>query len=193
MYPQNLFQYCPGCGARLRSRGEPALHCRECGFYYYFNPSCAAAAFVLDDQGRALFIRRAKEPGKGKLALPGGFIDFNEPAETALRREMREEVGLELAEVRFLCSFPNEYFYKGVTYRVLDLFFVAAAAEPARARALDEVESLLWIEPEKADAGEIAFPSMKMALERFCALMVKEGHLPGMAQLLQFGQQRPPV
>ena len=140
------------------------FHCPACGFVYYFNPAIAAAAFVRNPAGQTLFIRRAKEPAKGKLAIPGGFVDVGETAETALRREIREEVGIQIDTLRYLCSRTNEYPYKEITYPVLDLFFVAEVSGAARASALDGVESCTWVEASRVDPVEIAFPSIRVAL-----------------------------
>ena len=151
--------------------------CAGCGFTLYFSAANAVAAFVRRDDGRVLLIRRAKEPAKGQLAPPGGFVDLGESAEEAVRRELREEVGLELSEVAFLCSRPNEYPYKDVTYPVLDLFFTARAVASAMARALDDVESLAWLEPERVAPEEIAFPSMREALALYISRRrVQNGH-----------------
>ena len=169
MKPASFFHFCPRCG--LRQPVPPAgnaFECADCGFRYFFNPAVAAAVFVAREDGRVLFVRRAKDPGRGKLAPPGGFIDFGETAEDSLRREVREEVGLELRDVRFLCSRPNAYCYRDVTYPVLDLFFTASAVEATAARALDEVTEIVWLEPTDVDAGELAFPSMQSAWRQLC-------------------------
>ncbi len=169
MMPIEHFHHCPRCGVSLQAAGKKpgSIACAGCGFVYYFNPSVAAAGIILRADGKGLFIRRGKDPGKGMLAMPGGFIDFDETAEDALRREIREEVGVELEGVRFLCSAVNRYAYKDVTYRVLDLFFTACVVEPATATALDDVESVLWIEPGTLKPEELAFPSMRRALGEF--------------------------
>ena len=168
MKPSLHFKFCPQCAAPApQIDPDKSCVCHRCGFVYYFNPAIAAAAFVLAPDGQALFIRRAKEPAKGKLALPGGFIDAGETAEGALRREIIEEVNLELASLEYLSSHPNQYFYKDVTYPVLDLFFVAKVRDTAATAALDGVESYSWLDPSRIDPSELAFPSMREAYAVF--------------------------
>jgi ADP-ribose pyrophosphatase YjhB (NUDIX family) len=168
MEPSRIFQFCPRCGQQ-RSSGQSVqpFHCEACGFHYYFNACLAVAAILLGPDNRALFIRRAHEPAKGKLAVPGGFIDLRETAEDALRREIKEEVNLEVGALEFLCTAVNEYAYRGVTYPVLDLVFVTRASFIDKVAALDGVESFRWIDPTQVDLGEIAFPSIRAALQQY--------------------------
>jgi 8-oxo-dGTP diphosphatase len=56
---------------------------------------------ILVESGKLLLIKRAKEPFKGEWALPGGRIEDNETAEQCLKREMKEETGLDVEPVRF--------------------------------------------------------------------------------------------
>lgn len=166
MQPADLFRHCPRCGA-VRSAdnaGQVPFRCAACGLVYYFNPTVAAAAFVFDHEGRALFLRRAKDPAKGKLAIPGGFLDIGERAEEALRREIREEVDLEIEDVAFLASFPNEYQYRDVTYPVCDLIFTAKAVEPYKAQALDGAAGIEWRSLIEVNPDDLAFPSMQQSL-----------------------------
>jgi ADP-ribose pyrophosphatase YjhB (NUDIX family) len=171
MRPVELFRFCPRCGAErpADNHAQSPLRCGACGFVFYFNPTVAAAGLVFDGAGRVLLIRRAKNPAAGKLGVPGGFIDFGESAEEGLRREVREEVGLELDRVRFLVSFPNLYAYRGVTYPVVDLYFTALAVNPDAARALDAVTAVEWWRPADVPEAEIAFPSMAVALRELLA------------------------
>lgn len=165
MTPIDFFLHCPRCGKpRAQAREASVFRCADCEFIYYFNPATAGAAFILNEKREALFIHRAKDPAKGKLALPGGFIDFGETAEEGVRREIREEVGLEVDGLRYLCTQPNHYVYQEVTYSVLDFFFIAAARADATVRALDDVAGYSWLNPAQINPDDIAFPSIRAAL-----------------------------
>lgn len=170
--PSELFEFCPKCGVRQPS--VPATNpfsCPACGLRYFFNPTVAAAVFIRREDGRALFIRRARDPACGRLAATGGFIDIGENAEAAARREVREEVGLELVDLRYLNSHTNLYPYAGVEYPVLDLVFTARAVAPEAACALDDVAGLEWLDPLEVDPEEMAFPSMVVGLRLWQRLL----------------------
>jgi len=166
--PIELFHFCPRCGKPLPD-GKRAnfIECSACGLLYFLNAVVAAGAIIVDDCGRALFLRRSKDPGKGKLGLPGGFADIGETAEENLRREVREEINIELTSLEFLCSSPNPYEYRGVTYPVLDLFFTARAQSLDTLKVLEEAEGYCWLAPEEIRLDDIAFPSVRAAVSRW--------------------------
>ena len=170
MTPASFYHHCPRCGARQEAPSSGnVFNCRHCHFRLYFNPASAVAVFITRADGRVLFIVRAKDPGRGKLAPPGGFIDFGESAEAAVHREIQEEVGLKLQNLRFICSHPNAYLFGGVTYPVLDLFFSAEAAGDTETPALEEVSAVHWLNPARVDPESLAFPSMQFAFRQWLA------------------------
>ena len=123
MHPLHQFEYCPKCGAKaFVEHNEKAKQCTACKFVYYFNPSSAVACFIRNPKGELLLVRRAKEPAKGTLDLPGGFVDMYESAEEAARREVKEETGLDIAGCRYLFSIPNLYPYSGFEVHTVDMF-----------------------------------------------------------------------
>jgi len=162
MLPIDHFRHCPNCGVPA-APGKSPFRCPACPFTYYFNPTVSAGAFLSDCTGRRLVIRRAKEPGRGLLGVPGGFIDIGETAEEALRRETLEEVGVTIADIRYVCSCTNLYPYAGVLYPVVDVIFTALAVNPEAAEPLDGVAGLAWLRPAELNEGELAFPSLMKA------------------------------
>ncbi len=168
MEPFRFYRFCPRCGAACDPVPDGArFECAACHFVLYFNPAIAVAAIVRNAQGRILFIRRGREPGKGKLAFPGGFVDIGETAERALLREFKEEVNLPLSRIQFLCSVPNRYFYREITYPTVDVFFTAVADAPGEAAAPGEVECVTWLLPAEVQGDTLAFPSMAEAWRQY--------------------------
>jgi len=83
---------------RLKIReeeGRKRLVCPACGWVNYENPIPSSAALVRNEKGEILLVKRGVEPGRGKWALPSGFIEIEETPEEACLRELKEETGLE--------------------------------------------------------------------------------------------------
>jgi 8-oxo-dGTP diphosphatase len=57
---------------------------------------------VLIEGNKILLIKRSKEPGKGQWAVPGGRIEDDETAEDCMKREMKEETGLDIDIIRLI-------------------------------------------------------------------------------------------
>ncbi len=165
---KTIFLHCPRCGSGgLKPQPPNSYTCERCHLHFYINPAIAVSVILLNPADEVLLIRRARDPGKGKLAFPGGFVDAGETAETALTREVREEVGLELLEIEYLTSCPNIYPYKGINYPVLDFSFVGRVDSFDAARALDDVAGLVITPVKEVPADELAFPSLQEAMRVF--------------------------
>lgn len=122
----NDFKMCPMCGSnKIENHGNRKWICPDCGFDLYNNVAAAVGIVLYDENNNVLFEKRAKEPRKGCACLPGGFVDFDETAEEAMIRECREELGIEITDFTYLCTFPNVYPYKNIEYRTCDIFFSA--------------------------------------------------------------------
>lgn len=164
MTDSTVFKFCPRCGsAHFTAKSTHHLVCKACSFQWYLNPAAAAACFIFDANDRVLLIRRQKDPGRNKLAPPGGFIDVGETAEDGVRREVLEETGLSLGAVNFLCSQPNTYAYGGYTYNVLDLFFSARVPAFNDLKTGEDVSAVVVQAIAELDPAALAFPSMQAA------------------------------
>lgn len=92
--------HCSACGARYPADAGWPRTCPACGTTAYRNPLPVAVALlpVTHADGTALLvITRTIPPQAGRVALPGGFVDFAEDWRAAVVRELREETGIEAA------------------------------------------------------------------------------------------------
>jgi ADP-ribose pyrophosphatase YjhB (NUDIX family) len=95
--------FCPTCGtelARRRVDGRRRPYCDACERVVWRNPVPTAGVAVVerddgpDGRARVLLVRRANEPDAGEWGIPAGFLEYDERAEEAAARELREETGL---------------------------------------------------------------------------------------------------
>lgn len=167
-HPLHQFVYCPKCGAKtFVERNEKAKQCTTCGFVYYFNPSSAVACFIRNAADELLLVRRAKDPAKGTLDLPGGFVDMHESAEEAAHREVKEETGLDITECRYLFSIPNLYMYSGFEVHTVDMFFECLVDNFNGAHAEDDAAEIVILKKEDLQATEFGLHSIRQGIERY--------------------------
>ena len=79
----NKFNFCPNCGSKnIKTTAGIHWTCPDCGYDLY-NNDAAAVGILLVVNGKLLVFSRTKEPQKGKLGLPGGFVNKGESLEEA--------------------------------------------------------------------------------------------------------------
>ena len=167
-HPFSQFRFCPKCGSsHFEINDEKSKRCAACGFVYYFNPSAATVALITDPQGRLLVCRRAKEPAKGTLDLPGGFIDMHETAEEGVAREVREETGLVVKQTNYLFSLPNIYLFSGFRVHTLDMFFRCEVDDIRSIEAKDDVADAFFVPLDEIHPADFGLDSIRSGVERF--------------------------
>jgi len=168
--PENVFRFCPLCSSeQFHFRQDNSFLCRDCGFEFFINASAAVAALIEDSRGRLLLTRRAREPMKGKLDLPGGFVDIGESAEQALERELKEELNLVVEEKTFFVSQPNTYLYGGLTYFTLDLAYICKVSSFKAMEVDEEIDSFEFVPPDIIDFDEIGLTSIRKIVSLYLA------------------------
>jgi NAD+ diphosphatase len=96
-------QFCGACGTTtILKPGERARQCPRCGELYY--PRLAPVIMVLIRRGDALLLARAPRFPPGMYSALAGFVEPGETLEETTRREVREEVGIEIANLRYFGS-----------------------------------------------------------------------------------------
>ncbi len=113
--------------------------------YEYPHPAITADCIVFAHDGddvKVLLIERKHEPYKGHWAFPGGFMNIDETADDAARRELKEETGLIVTDVHQVGAYsavdrdPRE--------RVVTITYYAVLDHPAEAKANDDANKAHW-------------------------------------------------
>lgn len=166
--PRNFLKYCPHCGSgSFRAVSDKEFLCADgCGFRFFTNSAAAVAAVIVDGDGRVMLSRRAVEPWKGMLDLPGGFVDPGESLEEALKRELREELDFEPADATYLCSYPNRYIFSGYMVRTTDAAFVCHADSHAF-EAKDDIDAIEWYAVDEMPMERVVAESIKNILRHY--------------------------
>lgn len=168
-HPLTIFKFCPVCGSsHFVENNFKSKRCEDCGFVYYANICAATAAFIVNDREELLVVRRAKEPAKGTLDLPGGFCDMNETVEEGMRREIKEETGLDVGEIHYLFSSPNIYMYSGLGVYTVDMdFLVPVHGNTPVVQAADDAAEARWIPISDINPEDFGLTSIRHAVIRF--------------------------
>jgi ADP-ribose pyrophosphatase YjhB (NUDIX family) len=120
-------------------------------------PIAAIAAAVFDDQGRVLLVRRGRPPRAGLWGLPGGVLDLGERLHDGVRREVREECGVEIEIGGLVAAFePIHWDSDGIVeyhYVVLDYW---ARLLSGVATANDDAAAVAWVPSEAIEAYQLS-------------------------------------
>lgn len=102
----------------------------------------SVAAIITNEQGGVLLLNHVLRPASG-WGIPGGFISLGEQPEAALRREIREETGLELSNISM---------YRVRTLkRHVEIIFLANSVGDAAVMSR-EITELCWFDPDEVPA-----------------------------------------
>lgn len=159
-------RFCSACGGGLTERfhppdGCPRHLCDACGRVNYRNP-IVVGAVVLEHDGQALLLRRARMPRAGTWVFPGGFVEFGETVRQAAMRECIEETGIEprIGELLGVYDRPGP----GVVIVVYRATILGGTARPGV-----EASEVRWFKPERIPWAEIAFDTTEAALRDWVA------------------------
>jgi 8-oxo-dGTP diphosphatase len=142
------WRHCPRCSAELEhDEGSAKVECPNCGFRHYAHSEVTACAIVTDDQDRVLLTRRAGAPFEGYWDLPGGFVGEAEHPHDALRRELREETGLEVEPHELLGIWIDRYTEQGDDGPATMNLYFTASTSGGEAQPNDDVAELRWTNP----------------------------------------------
>jgi NAD+ diphosphatase len=147
-------QYCGGCGFPTEDkREERAKICPQCGLVDY--PGVSTAIIVAVRKDKQILLAHAQRHPVGRYSVLAGFVEMGETLEECVRREVREEVGLEIKNICYFGSqswpFPNS----------LMVGFTAEYAKGEISIDNNEIEDAKWF-----SAGEIPQVPGSMSIAR---------------------------
>lgn len=158
------YTFCLRCGGEFEQKLHNLLVCKKCGFNFYLNPAPTTAVIIENEKGEILLVKRKFDPKKGTLDLPGGFIEPDESLEEGLLREIKEELGVEIYDLTYFISYPDDYLFKGVNYKILGITYTAKIKEGENISASDDIDEAKYYKKEDIPFDQIAFENIKKAL-----------------------------
>ena len=122
---------------------------------------------VVIDRGRALLIRRGHEPLKGEWSIPGGMVELGEELTTGVRRELKEETGLEVEPLDCILVFDRilreservKYHYVIIDY--------LCRRKGGRLRPASDVTDARWVRREDLPQYHLTELATKVILKAF--------------------------
>ncbi|MBI1395385.1 MAG: NAD(+) diphosphatase [Betaproteobacteria bacterium] len=135
-------RYCGRCGTPTERReGERARVCPACGQTHY--PRLAPVAMALVRRGRELLLARSPHFPPGMFSALAGFVEPGESIEECLVREVREEVGVEVENLRYFSSQPWPFPHSLMIAFHCDYVSGEIVPQPG------EIEAADWFTPER--------------------------------------------
>ncbi|MDR1889291.1 MAG: NAD(+) diphosphatase [Zoogloeaceae bacterium] len=132
-------RFCGVCGQATKIHPtEPTCECRACGHKAYPRISPVCMGLVL--KGRTMLLARSPHFAPGVYSALAGFVEAGESAEAALRREIFEESGVQIKNIRWFGSQPWPYPHS------LMLGFIADYASGELVAQAGEIEDLGWFD-----------------------------------------------
>ena len=153
--------YCGRCGAKLEpSKIERAMTCPRCGLIEY-PKICPAVIVAVTDGDKLLLTRYANRPFKG-YALIAGFVEIGETLEDTVHREVLEEVGVRVKNLRYYKNQPWSF-----TDTLLCGFYCEVDGDPAITLDHNELCEGFWLERENLPVRDNDVSLTAEMIERF--------------------------
>jgi 8-oxo-dGTP diphosphatase len=157
--------YCPYCGSVLGTtewEGRERAYCEGEKRIIYDNPIPAATGVIVDSGGRLLLVRRNREPGRNRWALPGGFVETGESPSEAAVRELQEETGLDVGDPALIDIIHQESEFYGTSLLIIGYHFARFEGNP---RPGDDAGEVRFFDRE--EIPRLAFESHRLLVDRF--------------------------
>jgi len=156
--------FCRRCGTPVTHIENDTVYRCENEHTLFASPSPTVGIFFIDADLSTVFAVRGRDPGKGLLDTPGGFIDPRESVEAALSRELEEELGLQYGDYEppvYFASAPGTYRYQAEDRSVITLAYVSRLKPGVTLVPQDDVADVKIIPLGNINIDELANSDIK--------------------------------
>jgi NAD+ diphosphatase len=145
------------------------LSCTKCHFVFYQNSKPTASAFITNQKGQILLVKRAIQPKLGWWDMPGGFLEEGEDPVTGVKREIKEELDVRLKNIQLLGIYMDSYAHC-FNVHTLNIIYTAQI-QSGTIKAMDDVGDTHWFDTDDIPWSRFAFPVwMKPAIRDWLKL-----------------------
>lgn len=165
--------FCCFCGKKYSemsinnfSKNKKLITCDNCGQIVYNNPKPVVIALIKNEEGKILLAKRVASPFRNYWGLPGGFLNYGENPTDAIKRELKEELGVS-ARIHNVATVYDELYDtgKGRVISLTVIVFNAALPRNVKITPRDDVSEAMFFEVNKMPP-KIAFNNLKKILSK---------------------------
>lgn len=162
----SIYKFCTRCANPLIKKGDRFFLCLNCNLHIYLNPVPTNGLILENNQNQLLLVKRKFEPKKGFWDTPGGFIALKETVEESLKREIKEELNLDIKEFSFFGNYWSYYPYQDINYQTLYLVFTAKY-HGEKISIADDVKDYRFFDKKTIPFDLIAFGDVLAAIKDY--------------------------
>lgn len=154
-------QFCSKCGKTMKcSEKERMLYCESCGFQTY--PTISPCVIVAVHDGNRLLLTKYAGRAYNRYALVAGFAEIGESLEQTVHREVKEEVGLKVKNLKYYKSQPWPF-----TDTLLAGFYAELDGDDTIILEEDELALGVWVNKEDIPPAELNISLTSEMMEAF--------------------------
>lgn len=159
-------KFCPACGKELEKfKVFRLIECKICGLNFYLNSVPTAAAILENKSREILLVERKFDPKKGYWDLPGGFVEIDENLTEAVKRELKEELGIEVESLSMIGSSTDRYPFKGIQYSTVTALYIATIE--GKIYPADDVVTFRFFDRKDIPWEKFAFPGLANEIRKY--------------------------
>lgn len=165
----NQFKFCPVCGGKLEFRGghEKVLTCLKCSFKFYQNSAPASGAIIINEKNQILLSEKNLKPYIGQWDIIGGFLKDGEHPEDGIRREVKEEIGVDIEIIKLFGVYMGQYYLGKNIYKNTLNFYYICRIKNGNPKIIEEISKLKWFYRKNIPYDKMAFDQEKQLIKDF--------------------------